>query len=153
MVASNTFASNVYNRPPYENHHVQTIVNDSRLQRSGMPVQHVITSSQVPGQMLPMGESLTYSSQFRPVVSPIVQQSGLYAQKLSYVPPCTFSPMFSILLRHDKFISSPPTRPTSDCRIQCYSDSKQLSSELPVQAMIPIQRSIFPTNQKLIENA
>jgi hypothetical protein len=87
MVASNTFASNVYNRPPYEGHPVQTIVNDSRIHRSNFPVQQVITSSQIPGQMHQMGESLTYSSQFRPVISPTGGQSGVYAQRQSYVIP------------------------------------------------------------------
>jgi hypothetical protein len=153
MVASNTYASNVYNRPPYEGHPVQTIVNDSRLQRSGVPVQHVITSSQVPGQMHPMGESLTYSSQFRPVISPNVQQSGLYAQRQSYVPPCSFSSIFSILIRHDKLIPPPSTRPAPHSRIQRNRHSKQLPSELPIQAMITIPRSTFPTNKRLKENA
>lgn len=87
MVASNTFASNVYNRPHYEGHPVQTIVNDSRFHRSNIPVQQVVTTSQLPGQMHPMGESLTYSSQFRPVISPTGQQSGVYAQRQSYMAP------------------------------------------------------------------
>jgi hypothetical protein len=92
MVNSNTFASNVYNRPPYEGHQVvQTIVNDPRLQRSNMPVQQIITGSQIQGhiqgQIHPMSESLSYSSQFRPMVNPTGQQSGVYAQRQSYMPP------------------------------------------------------------------
>jgi hypothetical protein len=105
MVASNTFASNVYNRPPFEGHPVQTVVNDSRIHRSNLPVQQVITSSQIPGQMssqIPgqmhqMGESLTYSSQFRPVISPTGGQSGVYAQRQSYVIPGS---IFIVIQRH-----------------------------------------------------
>lgn len=88
MANSNTFASNVYNRPNYEGYNIAPVVpNDSRLQRSNMPVQQLITNSQIHGQIHPMSESMGYSSQFRPIISPTAQQSGVYAQKQSYVPP------------------------------------------------------------------
>jgi hypothetical protein len=52
-----------------------------------MPVQQIITNSQLPNHIHPMSESLSYSSQFRPIISPTGQQSGLYGPKQSYVVP------------------------------------------------------------------
>jgi len=63
------------------------LINESRLQRSNMPVQQVITNSQVPNHIHPISESLSYSNQFRPIISPTGQQSGLYGQKQLYVAP------------------------------------------------------------------
>lgn len=88
MLNSNTFSSNLYNRPVYETHQVvPVIVNESRLQRSNMPMQQIISNNQLQGQVNPISDSLTYSSHLRPVISPTGQQSGVYGQRQSYVPP------------------------------------------------------------------
>lgn len=45
----------------------------------------MITSSQMP-------ENVIYSGQFRPIVNPSVQQSGVYIQKQSFVPTNVVNP-------------------------------------------------------------
>lgn len=93
MMASNSYSSNVYSPRQAETHTMVPVIqiNDSRLQRSSIPVQQVMTNSQVPGQVIQMGDSLSYSSHYRPVMSPTINQSGLYAQKQSnFIPASTY---------------------------------------------------------------
>ena len=66
-------------------------MNDSRLQRSSIPVQQVMTNSQIPGQVIYMNDSLSYSSHYRPMTSPTGIQSGVYTQKQSnFIPASNF---------------------------------------------------------------
>lgn len=64
-------------------------MNDSRFQISSIPVQQIMTNSQIPGQVIHMNDSLSYSSHYRPVMSPNVVQSGVYGQKQSNFIPAS----------------------------------------------------------------
>lgn len=91
MMASKTYASNVYSPLQVETHTMVPVIqmNDSRLQRSSIPVQQVMTNSQIPGQVIHMNDSLSYSSHYRPVMSPTGIQSGVYTQKQSNFIPAS----------------------------------------------------------------
>lgn len=91
MMASKTFASNVYSPLQVETHTMLPVIqmNDSRLQRSSIPVQQVMTNSQIHGQVIHMNDSLSHSSHYRPMMSPTDIQSGVYTQKQSNFIPAS----------------------------------------------------------------
>lgn len=107
MMASKTYASNVYSPLQVETHTMLPVIqmNDSRLQRSSIPVQQVMTNSQIPGQVIHMNDSLSYSSHYRPMMSPTGIQSGVYTQKQSnFIPASKYFLTSRFIICHFRLI-------------------------------------------------